>query len=89
MFRGDEVGDAGRRSPAPGPVIPEVGPDPALLHALAQAFEPPGPIEHPHALAAPVDERRGRDLRPHASEDLVLSIQGQMVVELGDEDVRQ
>ena len=43
--------------------------------------------EHPHTLAAPVDERRGRDLRAHAGQDLVLSIQGKMIVELGDEDV--
>lgn len=100
--RREEAGDAGRRGAAPGPVIPEVGPDPTLLHALSQSLEPPGAIEHPHrdvvcinavgghhvgpdprhqwgehphALAKPVDERRGRDFRAHAREDLVLSVE--------------
>lgn len=42
-----------------------------------------------HGTAAPIDQRAVRDVCPHAGKDFVLTIQGKVIVELGDKDMGQ
>ena len=46
-------------------------------------------LEHLHRAPAPVDQRAIGDVGAHPREDLVQAIEGDVIVELGDEDVGQ
>jgi len=46
-------------------------------------------LEHLHGATAPIDQRAIGDIGAHAGEDLVQTIEWQVVVELRDEDVGQ
>jgi len=114
---GREVVDRPRwRLARPGPLIADIGPDPALLDPLAQPLVLAGAVEHAdrgvisveqiaghdlgldlldqrgqrlHRLPAPVHQGRVRNVRTHAGEDLVLPVERNVVVELGDQHVGQ
>lgn len=45
--------------------------------------------QHLHGATAPVDQGAVGNIRTHAGEDLVLAIQGKVVVEFGHKDMRE
>lgn len=114
--RREGIDRPGRRGACPGALVADIGPDPPLLHALAQPLVALRPIKNPdrcvigmqqvtghdiglnpldqrgqhlHGATAPVDQGAVRDICTHPGKDLLLAIQGKMIVKLGDKDMRQ
>ena len=68
-IRREGIDRTGRRCACPGALVADIGPDPPLLHTLAQSFVPLRPIENP--------DRRVIGMQPGQSPCRVLIVEDQ------------
>lgn len=61
--RGKGIDRAGRRCACPGALIPDIGPDPPLLNALAQPLVALRPVQHPDRRVIGMQQVAGHDVR--------------------------
>src|SRR6056297_262154 len=59
--RSEAVDGAWRCRPRPWPLVADISPDPALLHALAEAPVAQGPVQHPDRCVVGVQQVAGHD----------------------------